>query len=149
MARFAYKWWLGKEKNAFGIGLGAAYLRAKISGSADANLSASNPVENYSWSGSASGSDSVWAPTVELAWRHALNDQVRFYAEASGVKKNGGNVEGHIYNGAVGVEYFPHKNIGLVLDYGIQKIDLHRNGERTADIDLKLTGPSAYVKVRF
>lgn len=78
-----------------------------------------------------------------------LTDQVRFYAEASGVKKNGGNVEGHIYNGAVGVEYFPHKNIGLVLDYGIQKIDLRRNGERTADIDLKLTGPSAYVKVRF
>ena len=37
----------------------------------------------------------------------------------------------------------------LVADYGIQKIDLHRNGERTADIDLKLTGPSAYVKVRF
>lgn len=32
MARFSYKWWLGKEQNAFGIGLGAAYLRAKISG---------------------------------------------------------------------------------------------------------------------
>jgi hypothetical protein len=130
LARLSYKMWFGKEKNVFGVGLGAAHLRAKISGSASA-------------------SESVWAPTVELAWRHALNDQVRFYAEASGVKKNGGNVEGHIYNGALGVEYFPHKNIGLVLDYGIQKIDLHRNGERTADIDLKLTGPSAYVKVRF
>jgi len=149
LARLSYKFWFGKEKNVFGVGLGAAHLRAKISGSASANVSASAPVESYSWSGSASASESVWAPTVELAWRHALNDQVRFYAEASGVKKNGGNVEGHIYNGAVGVEYFPHKNIGLVLDYGIQKIDLHRNGDRTADIDLKLTGPSAYVKVRF
>jgi hypothetical protein len=149
LARLSYKMWFGKEKNVFGVGLGAAYLRAKISGSASANVSATAPVQNYAWSGSASASDSVWAPTVELAWRHALNEQVRFYAEASGVKKNGGNVEGHIYNGAVGVEYFPHKNIGLVLDYGIQKIDLHRNGERTADIDLKLTGPSAYVKVRF
>lgn len=149
MARLSYKWWMGKEKNAFGIGLGAAYLRAKISGSADANVSATNPVENYSWSGSASASDSVWAPTVELAWRHALNDQWRLYAEASGIKKNGGTVEGHVYNGAVGVEWFPHKNVGLVLDYGIQKIDLHRNGERTADLDLKLTGPSAFVKVRF
>lgn len=149
MARFAYKWWLGKEKNAFGIGLGAAYLRAKISGSADANLSASNPVENYSWSGSASGSDSVWAPTVELAWRHSLNEQWRLYAEASGIKKNGGSVEGHVWNGSVGVEWFPHKNVGLVLDYNVQKIDLHRNGERTADLDLKLKGPSAFVKVRF
>ncbi|WP_306392995.1 hypothetical protein [Telluria beijingensis] len=149
MARFSYKWWLGKEKNAFGIGLGAAYLRAKISGSVDANLSASNPVENYSWSGSASGSDSVWAPTVELAWRHSLNEQWRLYAEASGIKKNGGTVEGHVWNGSVGVEWFPHKNVGLVLDYNVQKIDLHRNGDRTADLDLKLKGPSAFVKVRF
>ena len=149
MARFAYKWWLGKEKNAFGIGLGAAYLRAKISGSVDANLSASNPVENYAWSGSASGSDSVWAPTVELAWRHALNEQWRLYAEASGIKKNGGTVEGHVWNGSVGVEWFPHKNVGLVLDYNVQKIDLHRNGGSNADLDLKLKGPSAFVKVRF
>jgi len=149
MARFSYKWWLGKEQNAFGIGLGAAYLRAKISGSVDANLSASNPVENYSWNGSASAGDSVWAPTVELAWRHALNEQWRLYAEASGIKKNGGSVEGHVWNGSVGVEWFPHKNVGLVLDYNVQKIDLHRNGDRTADLDLKLKGPSAFVKVRF
>jgi len=149
MARFSYKWWMGKEKNAFGIGLGAAYLRAKISGSAEANLSASNPVENYAFSGSASGSDSVWAPTVELAWRHSLNEQWRVYAEGSGIKKNGGTVEGHVWNGSVGVEWFPHKNIGLVVDYNVQKIDLHRNGDRTADLDLKLKGPSAFVKVRF
>lgn len=141
LARLSYKVWMGKEKNAFGIGLGAAYLRAKISGSVDANLSASNPTENFSYQGSASAGDSVWAPTVELAWRHQLNDQWRLYAEAAGIKKNGGSVEGHIYNGAFGVEYFPTRNVGLVLDYGIQKIDLHRNGDRTADLDLKLKGP--------
>ena len=149
LARLSYKLWFGKEKNVFGVGLGAAHLRAKISGSASANVSSAAPVESYAWSGAASASEGVWAPTIELAWRHALNDQVRLYAEAAGVKKNGGNIEGHIYNGAVGVEYFPLKNVGLVLDYGIQKIDLHRNGERTADLDLKLTGPSAYLKVRF
>ncbi len=149
MARLAYKLWFGKEKSVFGVGLGAAYLRAKISGSADARLSASNPPETYTWSGSGSSSDGVWAPTVELAWRHALNDKVRLYAEAGGVKKNGGTVEGHVYNGAAGVEWLAARNVALVLDYGIQKIDLHRNGERTADLDLKLTGPSAFVKVRF
>ena len=149
MARLSYKYWFGKEKSVFGVGLGAAYLRAKISGSAEANVSASAPVENYNWSGASSASDNVWAPTVELAWRYALNDQVRVYAEAGGVKKNGGSVEGHVYNSAVGVEWFPAKNVGLVLDYGMQKIDLHRNGERSADLDLKLTGPSAFVKVRF
>ena len=149
MARASYKWWMGEEKDVFGIGIGAAYLRAKISGSAEATASATLPVENYSWSGSASASDSVWAPTVELAWRHSFNEQWRMYVDASGIKKNGGTIEGHIYNGAIGVEYFPVRNVGLVLDYGIQKIDLHRNGDRTADLDLKLTGPSAYLKVRF
>lgn len=149
MARLSYKYWMGKEKSAFGIGLGAAYLRAKISGSADANVSAAAPVENYSWSGYGSASDGVWAPTVELAWRYALNDKVRLYAEAGGVKRNGGTVEGHVYNGAAGVEWLAARNVSLVVDYGIQKIDLHRNGERTADLDLKLTGPSAFVKVRF
>ena len=149
MARLAYKYWFGGNRNAFGVGLGAAYLRAKISGSADARLDAQSPAETYTWSGSGSASDSVWAPTVELAWRHALNDEVRLYAEAGGVKKNGGTVEGHVVNAAAGVEWMVARNVGLVLDYGIQKIDLHRNGERSADLDLKLTGPSAFVKVRF
>jgi len=149
MARLAYKYWFGKDKNAFGIGLGAAYLRAKISGSATANLSATNPVENYSYSGSAEAKDGVWAPTVELAWRHALNEKVRLYAEAGGVKKNGGTVEGHVYNASAGIEWLATRNVSLVADYGMQRIDLHRNGERTADLDLKLKGPSAFVKVRF
>ena len=149
MARVAYKYWFGKDKNAFGIGLGAAYLRAKISGSATANVSATNPVENYSWSGSGEAKDGVWAPTVELAWRHALNEKVRLHAEAGGVKRNGGTVEGHVYNASAGAEWLATKNVSLLVDYGIQKIDLHRNGERTADLDLKLKGPSAFVKLRF
>jgi len=149
MARLAYKYWFGKERTTFGVGLGAAYLRAKISGSAVAKVSATNPVENYSWSGSGEAKDGVWAPTVELAWRHALNEKVRLYAEAGGVKRNGGTFEGHVYNAAAGVEWLAAKNLSLVLDYGIQKIDLHRNGERSADLDLKLTGPSAYIKLRF
>ncbi|MDK6076525.1 hypothetical protein [Massilia varians] len=149
MARLAYKYWFGSDRNAFGIGLGAAHLRAKISATAEADLRAEAPVETYRWSGSDSASDSVWAPTIELAWRHALNDKVRLYAEAGGVKRNGGSVEGHVVNAAAGIEWMATKNVGLVLDYGIQKIDLHRNGERSADLDLKLTGPSAYLKVRF
>jgi hypothetical protein len=149
MARLSYKYWIGQDKNAFGIGLGAAYLRAKISGSGVANLSASAPTVNYTFSGAAEGSDSVWAPTIDLAWRHALNNKVRLYAEASGIKRNGGTVEGHVYNAAAGVEWMATPRVSLVADYGIQKIDLHRNGGSNADLDLKLTGPSAFVKVRF
>lgn len=149
LARLTYKYWFGAEKDVFGVGLGAAYLRAKVSGSASATASAANPVQTETWSGSASASDSAYAPVIDLAYRHSFNEQWRMYAEASGVKKNGGSTEGHVYSGAVGVEWFPHKNVGVVLDYGIQKIALQRNDARAAELDLKLTGPSAYVKVRF
>jgi len=149
LARLTYKYWFGGDNDVFGVGLGAAYLRGKISGSASATVTATNPAQSASWSGSASASDSAYAPVIDFAYRHSFNEQWRMYAEASGVKKNGGSTEGHVYNGAVGVEWFPHKNVGLVLDYGIQKIALKRNNERAAELDLKLTGPSAYVKVRF
>jgi len=149
LARLTYKYWFGGNNDVFGIGLGAAYLRGKISGSASATVNATNPVETASWSGSSSAKDSAYAPVLDFAYRHSFNEQWRMYAEASGVKKNGGSTEGHVYNGAVGVEWMPHPNVGLVLDYGIQKISLERNDVRNAKLDVKLTGPSAYVKVRF
>jgi hypothetical protein len=149
LARLTYKYWFGGQNDVFGVGLGAAYLRAKISASANATVSATNPIESRSWSDSGSASDSAYAPVIDLGYRHSFNDQWRMYVEASGVKKNGGSTEGHVYNGAIGVEWFPHQNVGLVLDYGIQKIALQRNDQRRAELDLKLTGPSAYLKVRF
>jgi hypothetical protein len=54
-----------------------------------------------------------------------------------------------VYGGTVGLEWFPARNVGVAFDYGIQKIELSRNGDRNADLDLRLTGPSAYVKLRF
>ena len=66
-----------------------------------------------------------------------------------GIKKNGGKINGHIYSGAVGVEWFLAKNIGLALDYGIQKIDLRRDSDRDSALRIKLAGPSAYLKARF
>lgn len=149
LARLTYRYWFGTGNDVFGVGLGAAYLRGKISGSASATVTATNPAQTESWSGSASASDSAYAPVLDFGYRHQFNEQWRLFAEASGVKKNGGSTEGHVYNGSVGVEWFPHKNVGLVLDYGIQKIALKRNNERAAELDLKLTGPSAFVKVRF
>jgi hypothetical protein len=86
---------------------------------------------------------------LELGYRHAFSPDLRFVADVSGVKKNGGRLNGHIYSGTAGVEWFFTKNVGLVADYGIQKIQLSRDGDRRADLNVKLTGPSAYIKVRF
>ena len=151
LAKVSYKWWIGEGNDVFAVGLGAAYYRAKISGSATARVDGvwDGVRQTREVTGTADDSASTYAPVLELGWRHSFSPEVRMYAEATGVKKNGGKVNGHIYSGAVGVEWFAMKNVGVVLDYGMQRIDLTRDSERDADLRIKLAGPAAYVKVRF
>lgn len=144
LAQLAYKWWLGSGNDVFGIGVGAAYYHAELGGTATAVVNQLGG--NTSGSASGSISDNTFAPLLELGWRHAFSHDVRVYAEASGIKKNGGSTSGHIYGGAIGVEWFPFKNIGFVADYGISKISLEHNSD---NYDIRLKGPSAYLKARF
>lgn len=150
-AKVAYKWWLGEGNDVFGIGLGAGYYRAKVGGTATADIvgSINGTDVTRTLSGSDSTSESAIAPLLELGWRHAFSPELRMYVDASGVKRNGGKINGHIYSGAVGVEWFAMKNVALVLDYGVQKIKLNRDSERDANLGIKFAGPSAYVKMRF
>ena len=143
LAQLAYKWWIGSGNDVVGLGLGAAYYSAKLSGTATASAL------GQTVSGTDSVSESAYAPLVELGYRHAFTPNLRLVADASGVKKNGGRINGHIYNGSVGVEWFMAKNVGLVADYSISKIRLNRDGDKTANLDIRLTGPSAFLKVRF
>jgi hypothetical protein len=147
LAQLAYKWWIGKGNDVFGIGAGAAYYRAEVSGTA--NGSVQSILGSQTGTASDKASDDAFAPLLELGYRHAFTPDLRMYVDASGIKKNGGRINGHIYSAAVGVEWFPWKNVGLVADYGISKIQLNRDSERSADINVRLTGPSAYLKVRF
>lgn len=151
LAQVAYKFWMGKGADVFGIGLGAGYYRAKIDGSASGTVSTTvGPLTtSRDFSGSSGASESAWAPLLEFGYRHAFSPDLRFVADVSGVKKNGGRLNGHIYSGTAGIEWFFAKNVGLVADYGIQKIQLGRDGDNRADLNVKLTGPSAYLKVRF
>jgi hypothetical protein len=151
LAQLAYKFWMGKGADVFGVGLGAGYYRAKVDGNATGTVRTTTGAltETRTFSGNSGASESAFAPLLELGYRHAFAPNLRFVADVSGVKKNGGRLNGHIYSGTAGVEWFFAKNVGLVADYGIQKIQLGRDGDRRADLNVKLTGPSAYVKVRF
>lgn len=151
LAQLAYKFWMGKGADVFGMGLGAGYYRAKVDGTATGTVSVTTGplTKTRTFSGNSGASESAFAPLLELGYRHAFSPNLRFVADVSGVKKNGGRLNGHIYSGTAGVEWLFAKNVGLVADYGIQKIQLGRDGDRRADLNVKLTGPSAYVKVRF
>lgn len=143
-ASLAYKWWLGKGSDVFGIGLGAGYYRAHY------DLRANGVFNGSAGALDESDTEKTFAPLLELGWKHAFSKDLRIYAEASGVKKGWGTVTGHIYGAALGVEWFPLKNLGVGADYGITRIHIDRDGgnSQTA-FDVKLTGPSAYLKMRF
>ncbi|MES2512232.1 MAG: hypothetical protein V4625_20070 [Pseudomonadota bacterium] len=142
-AKLAYKWWIGNGNTVLGLGAGAAFYQAKFNFLATATLNGATGAVNSSYS------DHAYAPLVEVGVRHALTDNVRLFADASGISKGGGNLNGSIYNAAVGLEWFPVKNVGLVLDYGMTDVRLTRTDGSNADLKIRLVGPSAFVKVRF
>ncbi|HEX8405083.1 MAG TPA: hypothetical protein VF670_10730 [Duganella sp.] len=142
LADVAYKWWLGSGAHVFGVGVGAAYYRARIDGTANGVLNGISGNARYS------ENESAYAPLVELGWRHQFSPQLRMYADASGIKKNGGRINGHIYSGAVGVEWYVTPMVGIVAEYNASKISLKRERDDSA-VNIRLNGPAAYVKVRF
>jgi hypothetical protein len=146
-AKLAYKWWLGSGNTVLGLGAGAAYYRLGLNAQATASIAggggAATGAINESYS------DDTAAPLLEAGLRHAINPNLRLFADVSGARRNSGRVQGEIYNAAVGVEWFPLKNVGVVLDYGMTDIDIRREGGNNANFRMKLKGPSAFVKVRF
>jgi hypothetical protein len=140
----AYKWWFGTGNDVFGVGLGAAYYKV------DASISGTASGFGQTVSDRAASKVDAWAPNLQLGWRHAFNDQWRMYFNASGVKKNGGSVYGHIWDAALGVEWFPWQNVGFGAEYAYTRIKLNQDKRRyDLDLDMKLDGPAAYVRFRF
>jgi opacity protein-like surface antigen len=120
----AYRWWFGSGNDVFGLGVGAAYyrVRAGISGIATLNGESAEASTSYS-------------ETAGEAW---------------GFNKNGGELNGHIYNAALGLEWYPWKNVGIGAEYAYTRIKLNdQQDSYNANLDLKLHGPSAFVKFRF
>ena len=143
-AKLSYQWWLGSGNTVFGLGAGAAYYRATL------GATALYGVNGQVRSVSERSSENAVAPMLEVGVRHALSPDVRLFADASGVWKSSGRFHGNIYNAAAGVEWFPVKNVGLVLAYSVTNIDLTREGGfADSRLKVRLQGPSAFLKARF
>lgn len=141
--KLSYKWWLGSGNTAIGLGAGAGYYKISADGTATATVNGTSRSVN------ASASEDAVAPLLEVGLRHAITPNLRLIADASGVWKKGGNTHGSIYNAAFGVEWFPVKNVGVMLSYDISDFTLKRKDDIDSRLRMKLHGPSAYVKVRF
>lgn len=144
IGNLSYRWWIGGRDTAFGLGLGATYLKFGIDYTASATLGGASAsiVDN--------NTKHVWAPLATLGLRHRLTDQVRVYADLSAARKNGEENGGDIVNAGVGVEYFPWQNVGVGAEYGGTRIRYrYKNDELHAKLDLKTSGPSVFLRLRF
>jgi hypothetical protein len=146
-ASASWRWWFGEQATAWGLGLGVAHYRVGTL------LEGQARVDDVVVDGRADSRDAAFAPLLALGWRHAVNDQLRLYAEVSGVAKAGGPLDGHIVDTALGLEWFPLRRLGLALEYGGTQIRLDRrragdDGQVDARLDLKLRGPSLFLRLR-
>lgn len=145
VGNFSYRWWMGEDSHLFGVGLGAQHYALSTKLSARANVGPLGTFD-YVTKESASG----WAPLLTLGWRSRINDQWRVYADASGARYSSDGERGSIVNAAVGVEYFPWKNVGVGAEYGIARIRYKRvEDDYTARLNVKFDGPAVFLRLRY
>lgn len=145
----AWRWWFTRGNDAYGVGLGGAWYQIDTRLSVQGTITGL-PAGPLSAEVESSSKDSAWAPMLQFGWRHAFNDRWRVYLDASGVKKNGGRLSGHIYKAALGVEWLPWKHVGFSAEYNVSRIKLDwRRNDYNARLDMRLDGPALYVNFRF
>ena len=140
----AYRFWFGGDTDVFGVGLGAAYYSAKLGISGTAVVDDHTAEVHQRWN------ESAVAPLLTVGYKHAFSDDLRVYVDASGVRKSGGALSGHILDTRVGLEWFPVHSVGVGVEYGISRIRLKRDADLyAADLDIDLDGPSVFARFRF
>lgn len=142
-----HRWFDAGDRDVVGAGLGAARYRLAVDVAGEASVH--GPVGG-SIAAASHRSEAAWAPVLTLGWRHAFTRDLRLYADVSGVRKNAGALQGHIYAGAVGVEYYPWQHLGVGAEYAATRINLDKDGrDYAARLKLRLQGPAAFVRMRF
>ena len=140
----SWHWWFSPSlHDVIGLGLGVAYydLRGTINGDVSVN--------GDSAAGRGEVDASAFAPLLTIGWKHAFSDRFRLFANVSGVRKNGGQVSGHLLNARLGVEYFPWQDIGLALEYDSSDLTLHADkASWQGQGRIRFRGPAAFVRVR-
>lgn len=146
-----YRYWAWtSDVAAFGIfgGLQWYSLSLDLNGS----VGVTGPDGSVTQTGSASAkvSSTLPDPSIGLSYRYQMADWARLVADGGGFKINIDNIDATLYNGRVGVEFYPWTNFGIVTQYSYNKIDADVNrtsflGNATA----RFSGFQVLLKARF
>lgn len=114
-----YVWWAANHQTwALGPRLGLVWYRMDLDLSLQVD-SAGNQVDGTLAN---SISANIPAPSIGGSWRWAFADNWRMSADAGYFSMDVNNVDGDVYFGRVGLEWFPWQNSGFLLDYTTSKI---------------------------
>lgn len=145
VTRIGYRYWFGSGNTVLGFGAGLGYYHASLK--TQVSIAARKKVPSVVYY--ARDSEEAVAPMLELGIRHSLSSNLRLFVDASGIHKGGRGVRGSIYNAALGVEWFPLKNLGISAAYSTTDVDLKRDGDGVQGLGVKFHGPVVALKVRF
>ena len=137
-------WIKASERSAMGVQVGALRLSA--------NLSIRGEIESPDF-GSAEGGASVsrhlYAPLVGISGRQVLGRKVRTFFDLKAIQLRYDGVDGRAYLGSAGIEYFPVKSLGLVLQYAETRVKVEQSvGDFNGQLDLGFRGPQALIRWR-
>ena len=144
---YTYWAWIGDE-GAFGLtgGLEDYSLELKLTGSA----SIAGGGGGVGGSATAKASTDIPDPFIGINYRYQMTDWARLVLIAGAFKAKIDNIDATLYNGTAGVEFYPWQNIGIVTQYGFNRInaDLTKN-DFSGKADLHFQGLQALLKIRF
>ena len=142
----SWTWWTdGAGGQAFGFGLGLARyaLRTRVDGVV---------VVDGGPPGEGEGRYAVdaTAPVLRLEYRRALGVDWRLGADVAWVRKPRGALSGDATEASFGIEFLPHRNVGLALRYAWADLDLRFERDAgTADLAIRNQGPQLLASWRF
>jgi hypothetical protein len=140
----AWHWWFTPTaRDVVGVGLGVAWYDLK--GSIEGGIMVNGDAASAHGEADASAA----APLLTLGWRHAFSENLRGYADFSGVRKPSGEITGHLLNGTLGAEYYPWHNFGVALEYSINDLDVNADKQSwDGRARIQFRGPAAFVRMR-
>lgn len=140
----SWHWWFEPTpRDAVGFGVGVAYydLHGVIDGKVDVN--------GASASARGEADANAFAPLLTVGWKHAFSESFRIFADASGVRKAGGRITGHLLNARIGFEYFPWRNLGVALEYDSNDLNIKADKDSwQGRARIRFRGPAAFVRLR-
>jgi hypothetical protein len=133
-----YVWWAANHETwTLGPRFGLIWYRLKLGLSLEVDSNGNQVGGAVSNSVSAD----LPAPTIGGSWRWVFADDWRMSADAGYFSVNVNDVDGDVYFGRLGIEWFPWERSGFLLDYTISKIKVDANkSDFNGNIDFKDSG---------